>query len=271
MTRQNENCCRGAKISKPFILSRACSRDVFWYAVQLCACCIREYTVHTPVRTDVVFTSKQPKPVLNSANFSQVVTVWRMLGIVGGWYIAMEQYYSLCEGAVVISLSAVDIGEEVLVRVKVECGREEVKRGKNDKDKHEETDKERSIKRSSWLTWRWYECALHTLRGSSLAMQCEMHIWWNVKAHEKKSRVRCSCQHPPSVTVDLYRLRSKPTATRRRLISKIPHEPTSNSIQTCLNKMFLKRGCSYPCIVLEKWVLQLVRLTRSVDDCWSRQ
>ena len=38
----------------------------------------------------------------------------------------MEQYSSLCEGAAVVSLHAVDIGDEVLVRVQVECGREEV-------------------------------------------------------------------------------------------------------------------------------------------------
>ena len=36
---------------------------------------------------------------------------------VRGWYIAMVQYSSLCEGAVVNFLDAGDIGEEVLVRV----------------------------------------------------------------------------------------------------------------------------------------------------------
>ena len=39
--------------------------------------------------------------------------------VVGGWYIAMVQYSSLCECAVVNSFDAVDIGEEVLVRVQV--------------------------------------------------------------------------------------------------------------------------------------------------------
>ena len=38
---------------------------------------------------------------------------------VGGWYIAMVQYSSLSKGAVVTSLDAVDIGEEVLVRIQV--------------------------------------------------------------------------------------------------------------------------------------------------------
>ena len=57
----------------------------------------------------------------------------------------MEQYSSLCEGAAVISLGDVDIGDEVLVTVQVECVREEVNDGeKQEKDKHEEIDNERS-------------------------------------------------------------------------------------------------------------------------------
>ena len=57
----------------------------------------------------------------------------------------MGQYSSLCEGAAVVSLDAVDVGEEVLVRVQVECGREEVNnREKQEKDKQAETDNERS-------------------------------------------------------------------------------------------------------------------------------
>ena len=53
--------------------------------------------------------------------------------IVGGWFFAMVQYSSLGEGAVVDSLDAVDIGEEVLVRVQVRQGREVV----NDREKQE--------------------------------------------------------------------------------------------------------------------------------------
>ena len=46
------------------------------------------------------------------------------------------QYSSLCEGAAVISLGDDDIGDEVLGRVQVECGREEVNEGeKQEKDK----------------------------------------------------------------------------------------------------------------------------------------
>ena len=64
----------------------------------------------------------------------------------------MVQYTSLCKGAAVISLDAVDIGDEVLGRVQVECGREEVNDGeKQEKDKHEETDNEGTIKHTSWM------------------------------------------------------------------------------------------------------------------------
>ena len=55
----------------------------------------------------------------------------------------MGQYSSLCEGAADISLDAVDVGDKVLVREQVECGREEVNHGeKQEKDKHEETHNE---------------------------------------------------------------------------------------------------------------------------------
>ena len=68
-----------------------------------------------------------------------------------GWYISMGQYSLLCESAAVVSLDAVDIGDEVLVRVQVECGREEVNDGeKQEKDKHEETDNERSSTHHGW-------------------------------------------------------------------------------------------------------------------------
>ena len=50
----------------------------------------------------------------------------------------MVQYSSLCEGAVVICLGAVDIGDEMLGRVQVECGREEVNDGEK-QDKHRKT------------------------------------------------------------------------------------------------------------------------------------
>ena len=63
----------------------------------------------------------------------------------GGWYIFTGQYSSVCEDAAVISLGADDIGDEVLGGVQVESGREEVNDGeKQERDKHEETNNERS-------------------------------------------------------------------------------------------------------------------------------
>ena len=63
----------------------------------------------------------------------------------------MGHYSALRGGAAVISLDAVDIGDAVLGRVQVECGREEVNDGeKQEKDKHEETDNERSNTHHGW-------------------------------------------------------------------------------------------------------------------------
>ena len=46
------------------------------------------------------------------------------------------QYSSLCEGAAVVDLGVVDIGDGVPGRVQVECGREEVNDGeKQEKDR----------------------------------------------------------------------------------------------------------------------------------------
>ena len=53
-----------------------------------------------------------------------------------GWYIAIGQYSSLCEGAVVLTLGGVNIEDGVPRRVQVECGREEVNDGeKQEKDR----------------------------------------------------------------------------------------------------------------------------------------
>ena len=62
------------------------------------------------------------------------------------------QYSSFCEGAVVNALDAVDIEGDVLGRVQVEYGREEVNDGeKQEKDKHEETENELTIKHTPWM------------------------------------------------------------------------------------------------------------------------
>ena len=57
----------------------------------------------------------------------------------------MGQYSSLCEGAAVLTLGVVDTGEEVLVRVQVACGREEVNNG-------EKQGKQPTLKHTSWMT-----------------------------------------------------------------------------------------------------------------------
>ena len=65
---------------------------------------------------------------------------------------ARGQYSSLGEGAAGVSFGAVHMEEGVPVRVQVGYGREEVNnREKQEKDKHEETDNEQTIKRSSWM------------------------------------------------------------------------------------------------------------------------
>ena len=70
---------------------------------------------------------------------------------VKGWCFTRRQYSSLGEGAAGVSLGAVHM-ERVQVRVQVEQRRDEVNnREKQEKDKHEETDNERTIKRLSWM------------------------------------------------------------------------------------------------------------------------
>ena len=55
----------------------------------------------------------------------------------------MGQCSSLCVSAVVLTLGGVGIEDGVPGGEQVECGREEVEEGeKQEKDKHEETDKE---------------------------------------------------------------------------------------------------------------------------------
>ena len=74
--------------------------------------------------------------ILLLTSLSFCLSPFVMLLLVGGWYLATGQYFSLCETAVVSSLDAVGIGEKVLVRVQVECGREEVNNGeKQEKDR----------------------------------------------------------------------------------------------------------------------------------------
>ena len=58
----------------------------------------------------------------------------------------MGQYSSLCEGAAVLSLGVLDIGDGVPGRVQVECGREEVNDGeKQEKDRTRTNNAQRHI------------------------------------------------------------------------------------------------------------------------------
>ena len=106
-----------------------------------------------------------PRSSVHPCVFSKMILllVWVDFVIVGGWYIARVQYSSLGESAAFVSLGAVDMEEGVRIRVQVECGREEVNNGeKQEKDKHEETDNERTIKRSSRMTRRWNDARMQT-------------------------------------------------------------------------------------------------------------
>ena len=77
---------------------------------------------------------------------------------------------SLCEGTAVLSLGVIDIGDGVSGRVQAECGRDEVNDGKKkEKDKHEETDNERSNTHHGWHEDRM--------------KRAHRHIGWLVLSH----------------------------------------------------------------------------------------
>ena len=70
------------------------------------------------------------------------VVVWLLCVVVvvvvvaRGLFFAMLQYSSLCEGAAVLTLGVVEIGDGVPGRVQVECGMEEINKGeKQEKDR----------------------------------------------------------------------------------------------------------------------------------------
>ena len=96
---------------------------------------------------------------------------------VRGLYIAMVQYSSLCEGATVVSLGVIDIGDGVPSRVQVECGREEVNDGENqekDRTKKQPMDDLTHIMDDMKMEW------MHntdTLGSSSWAMQWVCTVW----------------------------------------------------------------------------------------------
>ena len=79
----------------------------------------------------------------------------------------------------------------------------------------------------------------------------------------RKSRVRCSCLHLPSVYSGSTSTVNEINCNKKNSHQlKNSYELISNSIQTCPTTMCLKRD-AIDCIVLEKWVLHLVEGLRS--------
>ena len=93
------------------------------------------------------------------------------------------------------------------------AGRVWKKRGKRRRETRRKTgrgsNKERTIKRSSWMTWRWNDASIQTLEPcNEYTHNSEVWSAW------EKWRVKCICLHTPSVTVDRYRLWTAPIVTK---------------------------------------------------------
>ena len=107
---------------------------------------------HNGMKTRVT-RAQRPGPRMNG--------MWRARPsqTVRGWYIAMGQYTSLCEGAAVVTLGVVDFGDRVPGRVQVECGREETETNRR---RTERGSNQRTIKHTPWMTRRWNETHTQT-------------------------------------------------------------------------------------------------------------
>ena len=132
--------------------------------------------------------------------------------LVGRRFFTMVQYSSLCEGAAVIYLG---IGEAVLGRVQIEWWREEVNDGeKQEKDKHEETDNERS-----WMAWSWTSTCTETLSQDVAKtcarcmrkMTCEVSVYTHV-GHSGS----------PSTANETNCIQKKKNSFKTNLMSSIP-------------------------------------------------
>ena len=133
------------------------------------------------------------------------VTVWHAL-FVRGLYVAMEQYSSLCGCAAVLTLGVVDMEEGVPGRNQVECGREEIndrEKQVREKDKGQPTNAQTHIMDDMRMEWN-----AHHRHFWGLA-RLEPCNWYahkhDVQSAWEKWRVKCSCLHLPSVTVDRHR------------------------------------------------------------------
>ena len=93
-------------------------------------------------------------------------------------------------------------------------------------------------------------------------MQCEMHEM-NCANCTRKMTCEVYLSTPPVGYSGSPSTVSETNCNKKHF--KKSYELTSNSIQTCPTTMCLQKD-AISCIVLEIWVLQLVRLTRGGDD-----
>ena len=127
-----------------------------------------------------------------------------------GLCIVMRRYSSLCGCALGLILGGFDIVEvDVQDREQVDSV-EKVQARDRERKKTKQGNNQRTLKHvTSWMACGWSECA----RCDTLSQDVSVI---KVKYIEKKSRVRCICLHTPSVTVDRYRLETKPTVTKKK-------------------------------------------------------
>ena len=96
------------------------------------------------------------------------------------------------------------------------------------------------------------------------AMHCDMHEMNCANCTRKMTCEVYLSTHPVGYSGSLSTVHETNCSKK---VTKKSYELTSNSIQTCPTTMCLKKN-AISCIVLEKWVLQLVRLARGGDDFW---
>ena len=158
-------------------------------------------------------------PMLQAMNFLDV----KAAVDVRGWYIAMGQYSSLCEGAAVLSLGFGDIVDGVPGIVQVGCGREEV----NDREKQKK-DRTRTNNAQAHIMY-------------------DMKMEWSARKLHEKNDVWSAAPVGYSGSSSTV---NETTVTRRRSLKK-SYGLISNSLQTGPTTMCLKRD-AMSCIVLEK-------------------
>ena len=99
-------------------------------------------------------------------------------------------------------------------------------------------------------------------------MQCDMHVMDCASSMRKMTCEVYLSTHPVGYSGSLSTVNE--TNSNKKGHKHFSYELNSNSIPTCPTTMCLKKD-AISCIVLEKWVLQLVRLTCGGDDFRQRQ